>query len=153
MSVRIFFLAKSTILLIIAFQLAGCATQNFRSNATPEQRKSIAIVYRQGGAVSSFVSSMIMPIGMKKNINIVTVDGEKIVANKSSNRREYWLKPGEHEIEIKCTVQFDSSFYDGKASVRKNLLAGREYVLDAVIPNKNQNICNPIILTKNPKAD
>ena len=136
---------KLSALTILSFQLYSCASSSFKSNATLEQRKTIAIVYGQGGGVSTFISGMVLPVGTKKDIKMITLDGEKVKKLKDAKYREYRIKAGEHEIEVKCIVQLDSRTFYGNAIIKQKLLVGREYLLDAVIPKDSLNSCEPII--------
>lgn len=137
------------ILVVLLTQLIGCATQTFKSNVSIEKRKTISIVYAQGGSgASGVLSGILLPIGTKKSVHFVNVDGKKITAQKNSKNKEFWLEPGIHEIEVKCTIQLDATYFDGKQSFEYNFIAGKEYLLDAVIPDRLSNVCNPKILMR-----
>ena len=142
----VFFARLSTILFLFS-QLFGCATQALKSNASAEKRKIISIVYAQGkSGASGVIGGILMPIGTKKNVHFVTVDGAKIRAQKNSKNKEFWLEPGIHEIVIKCTIQIDASYYDGEESLKYTFIANKEYILDAFIPDKFSNVCRPRVL-------
>jgi len=134
------------IIILILISLIGCASQEFKSTATPEQKNEFSIVFGQGGGVSGFFTEILVPIGTTKDIDLETVDGENIESPPNVNHREYWLKPGIHKVKVTCRVVLERyiTIY-GESEITHEFEVGKEYVLDAVIYENSRDTCSPVI--------
>ena len=132
-------------IILILITMVGCASQEFKSSATLEQKKEYSIVFGQGGGVSGFLNEVLVPIGTTKDVDLKTVDGKNIKSPPNGNHREYWLEPGTHKVKVTCRVMLDSFSTYGEVEITQGFAAGEEYVLDAVIYENSGDTCSPVI--------
>ena len=73
------------------------------------------------------------------DVDLKKVDGKEIESPEGANHREYWLTPGEHELEAVCTVIIDGYVVGyGKDVFTYVLQPGQVYYLEDVILKKEK---------------
>jgi len=95
-----------------------------------------------------------VPIGTHKDIELVGIDGGGAQTAPDAKGREYWIVPGKHTLDIRCSVRFDIHDTYGRSTVEITLEQGKEYLLEAkgkAERNKWGSIersCEPFIVVK-----
>jgi len=119
-----------TILVIVA--LAGCAsTPPPKDGVLSTNKQMAAVVYGQGGGLGGHLTALLVPIGTHKDIELVGIDGGGAQTAPDGKGREYWIVPGKHTLDIRCSLQLANRDIYGKSTVEITLEQGKEYLLDA----------------------
>jgi len=117
--------------ILVIIVLVGCSSLPPKDGALSTNKQMAAVVYGQGGGIGGHLKGVLMPIGTNKDIKLVGIDGGGAQTAPDAKGREYWVVPGKHTLDIRCSVQFDSYETYGKSTVEITLEQGKEYLLDA----------------------
>ena len=108
--------------------LSGCAADpQFRGDNLDPQ--NIATIRGIGGTTGNFLASVLVPIGMQKEVLIFKVDGVKVNTWGSTNLVR--IEAGKHLLAISCRFKMDGMSSYGHEEFTVEVKPGRTYQLDA----------------------
>ncbi len=136
---------KSAVLVSAVLMLSGCAADpQFRGeNLDPHNSATIRGI---GGTTENFLASVLVPIGMQKEVLIFKVDGLKVNTWGATNLVR--VEAGKHLLAISCRFKVDGMNSFGHEKFTVDVKPGRTYQLDA------EPKCYPLIqdITDSPEA-
>ncbi|MHB8912813.1 MAG: hypothetical protein ACYC42_09250 [Lysobacter sp.] len=119
--------AKSALISAVLI-LGGCAADpQFRGeHLTPQNSATIRGI---GGTTGNFLASVLVPIGMQKEVLIFKVDGVKVNTWGSTNLVR--VEAGKHLLAVTCRFKVDGMSSYGHEEFTVEVKPGRTYQLDA----------------------
>lgn len=145
---------KTLVITLTLLLVSACATNYPKSSATSHVKEEAVIIYGQGGGVSGFLKSILLPIGVQKDIELLRADGGTIDNKGESTKREYWIKEGEHSLYIRCSLKIGGFLLQGGTEISVSLVAGGKYILDAKLGKRagpysfssERTVCIPFVI-------
>lgn len=124
------------VLVSVILLLNGCAAapQFSGEHLTPQNS---ATIHGIGGTAGNFLASVMVPIGMQKEVLIFKVNGVKVNTWGATNLVR--LEAGKHLLTISCRFKVDGINRFSYEELEVDVAPGRTYQVDAV-PK-----CDPLI--------
>ena len=102
------------------------------------------VLVRAHGGMTHSISSVLKPIGNAMDVAILVVDG--MDARSFGTRRQVIVKPGHHELLVRCNYVLDNQDGADKGYLSFDFLADHAYEIDAGLP------CVPRVIDKTARA-
>ena len=124
---------KFVLVLITLTLVVACESTLPRSSDNSIGKDGAAVVFGQGGGAAGFIKSLVIPIGVQKDIYISSLNGGAVENRGENSQREYWINDGVHLLSVRCSIQVGGVIIRGRGEIKADLVANKQYVLDAKI--------------------
>lgn len=128
--------------------IAGCASKLPPSPNILNSDINAATVTAEGAGFKNWLKPSFGIVGAKISTHITKLDNGSVQHAPKNKERIYWIKPGNHTIEARCSITMGERVVSGKGNININLQAGEKYRLTAKLVTtlgKDTSRCEPII--------